>query len=237
MREIRCEFLACLILVAVQVPVCAQSTGSVPASAPPSSSSPDPHSVELERKLEAISSALAVTHQQLEQSQQEMEQLRQELVQIRKQLALSQSVQAESSSSASTVDAATTAAAIEDLKEQQQTTEAQVKVHDQTKVESSSKYPLRVTGLILFNSFVNRGSVDNVDLPEAALSNQNNTTGNRERTAEAYVRPSSDLKDLGRRSLVQGPLLMSIWISSVALPIAAMRPLPEQSACGPRASI
>ena len=51
-------------------------------------------------------------------------------------------------------------------------------MHDQTKVESSSKYPLRVTGLILFNSFINRGIVDNIDLPEAALSNQNNTTGN-----------------------------------------------------------
>src|ERR1700738_5130316 len=152
MKDIRCEILTCLILVAVQVPVCAQSTGSVPASAPPSSSTADTHSIELERKLEAISSALAVTHQQLEQSQQEMEQLRQELVQIRKQLALSQSVQAESSSSASTADAAkATAAAIEDLQERQQTTEAQVKVHDQTKVESSSKYPLRVSGLILFN--------------------------------------------------------------------------------------
>jgi hypothetical protein len=35
-----------------------------------------------------------------------------------------------------------------------------------------------VTGLLLFNSFINRGSVDNIDLPEAALSNQNNTTSN-----------------------------------------------------------
>jgi TolA-binding protein len=179
MKDIRCELLTCLILVAVQIPLCAQSTDSVPASASPSSSAADTHSVELERKLEAISSALAVTHQQLEQSQQEMEQLRQELVQIKKQLALSQVVPDQSSSSVDAGNAAkTTAASIEDLQERQQTTEAQVKVHDQTKVESSSKYPLHVTGLILFNSFVNRGNVDNIDLPEAALSNQNNTTGN-----------------------------------------------------------
>jgi uncharacterized membrane protein len=144
-----------------------------------SSSSQDPHSVELERKLEAISSALAVTHQQLQQSQEEMEQLREELAQIKKLLASTQSGAGESSSSGSALDAAkATATTIEDLQEQQQTTEAQVKVHDQTKVESSSKYPLHVTGLVLFNSFINRGSVDNIDLPEAAISNQNNTTGN-----------------------------------------------------------
>jgi hypothetical protein len=179
MRDIRCEFLACLMLIAVQTSLHAQSSASIHASAPPSSSSPDPHSVELERKLEAISSALAVTHQQLEQSQQEIEQLRDELAQIKRLLAATQSGSVESSSSGSAVDTAkATAAAIEDLQERQQITEAQVKVHDQTKVESSSKYPLQVSGLILFNSFVNRGSVDNIDLPEAALNNQNNTTGN-----------------------------------------------------------
>jgi hypothetical protein len=179
MRDIRHELLACLIVIAAQASLHAQSPGSIPVSAPPSSSAPDTHSVELERKLEAISSALAVTHQQLEQSQQEMEQLREELTEIKKLLAATQSGAVESSSSGNSVDAARgTAAAIEALQEEQQTIEAQVKVHDQTKVESSSKYPLRITGLILFNSFVNRGSVDNIDLPEAALNNQNNTTGN-----------------------------------------------------------
>jgi hypothetical protein len=179
MRDIHRELLTCLILIAVQTSLHAQSPGSIPVSAPTSSSTSDTRSVELEGKLEAISSALAVTHQQLEQSQQEMEQLREELAQIKKLLAATQSGSVESSSSGSPVDAAkATAAAIEALQEQQQTIEAQVKVHDQTKVESSSKYPLHVTGLLLFNSFVNRGRVDNIDLPEVALNNQSNTTGN-----------------------------------------------------------
>src|SRR5258705_6582946 len=176
MRDIRRELLTCLILIAAQASLHAQSPGSRPASSVPSFSTPDAHSVELERKLEAISSALAVTHQQLEQSQQEMEQLREELAQIKKLLAATHSGAVQSTGNS--VDAAKTAAAIEALQEEQQTIEAQVKVHDQTKVESSSKYPLHVTGLLLFNSFVNRGSVDNIDLPEAALSGQNNTTGN-----------------------------------------------------------
>src|SRR6266851_4992448 len=118
MRDTRRELLTCLILIAVQASLHAQSPGSIPASAPPSSSTSDTHSVELERKLEAISSALAVTHQQLEQSQQEMEQLREELAQIKKLLAAPQSQSAESSSSGSPVDAAkATAAAIEPLPE------------------------------------------------------------------------------------------------------------------------
>jgi hypothetical protein len=178
MRDICCELLTCLILIAVQA-LHAQSPGSIPASAPSSFSTPDSHSIELERKLEAISSDLAVTHQQLEQSQQEMEQLRQELAQIKKLLATTQPAAVESPDPGGPVDTAkATAAAIEDLRERQQTTEAQVKLHDQTKVESGSKYPLHVTGLVLFNFFFNRGNVDNIDVPEAALSNQNNTTGN-----------------------------------------------------------
>ena len=178
MTGIRCGLLTCLVLTAVQRPLYAQSTLSVP-SVPSSSPTPDAHSVELEQKLETISSALAATHQQLQQSQQEIEQLREELAQIRRQLALVQAVPAESSSTGNAIDTAKdAAAAIEALKEQQQTLEAQVKLHDQTKVESSSKYPLRVSGLILFNSFINRGTVDNTDLPEVALNNQANTTGN-----------------------------------------------------------
>jgi hypothetical protein len=179
MRYIHRKLLTCLILMATQAALRAQSPSATPVSGAESSSTPDSHSVALEQKLEAISSALAVTHQQLEQSQREMEELRGELAQIKKLLAATQSGTAASSTPENPIDAAkSTAATIEALKEEQQTIEAQVKVHDQIKVESSSKYPLRVTGLLLFNSFINRGSVDNIDLPEAALSGQNNTTGN-----------------------------------------------------------
>src|ERR1700692_4543459 len=115
MRDIRHELLACLILIAAQASLHAQSPSSIPVSAPPSSSAPDTHSVELERKLEAISSPLAITHQQLEQSQQEMEQLREELAEIKKLLAATQSGSAESSSLGGAVNLArATASAIED---------------------------------------------------------------------------------------------------------------------------
>lgn len=175
MRDIRYHLVAYLVLTSTQL-LHAQST-AVPESSSPSVT--DKHSVELERKLEAVSEALAVTHEQLIQTQQEMKQLREELVDIKKQLASTPLVPAEQSGSTNVAaDAMTTAAAIEDLKERQETAEAQIKVHDQTKIESSSKYPIRVTGLVLFNSFVNLGVVDNLDLPTAALSTQANTTSN-----------------------------------------------------------
>ena len=178
MIDIRCGLLTGLVLAAVQTTLVAQSTMPVPSTSSSSSES-EAHSVELEQKLEAISSALVATHQQLQQSQQEIEQLREELAQIKKQLALNQPVPAESSATGGTVNGAqATAATIEGLQEQQQTLQAQVKLHEQTKVESSSKYAVRVSGLILFNSFINRGTVDNIDLPEVALSSQGNTTGN-----------------------------------------------------------
>jgi TolA-binding protein len=176
MRNICCEFLGYLMLAAVQVSLHAQTVPSTSTSAPTVSAA-DTHSIELERKLEAISSALAETRQQLDQSRQEIEQLRQEVVQMKKQFASAQPATAQPSNPGNTADAAkTTAAAIEDLQERQQMMAAQIKVHDQTKVESSSKYPLHVTGLILFNSFINRGNVDNIDLPEAAVNSQSYMT-------------------------------------------------------------
>jgi len=55
------------------------------------------------------------------------------------------------------------------LSEDQEVLAAEVRQHEQTKVESESKFPLRITGLILFNTFVNQGVVDQIDLPTSAL--------------------------------------------------------------------
>ncbi len=171
MREPRSLLIICLALVATQAPLHAQSTESPRATASSPSSTTSAESVDLQQKLEAISAALVTTHQQLEQSQKEIEELREQLALIKKQLASAQPGPAQPSNPTDDAGSAkTTAAAIEDLQERQQTLEAQVKLHEQTKVESESKYPIRVTGLILFNSFINRGIVDNIDLPEAALA-------------------------------------------------------------------
>jgi len=45
---------------------------------------------------------------------------------------------------------------------------AKLNEHYQTKVESASKYRVRLSGIALFNAFANRGAVDNLDFPSLA---------------------------------------------------------------------
>jgi hypothetical protein len=54
------------------------------------------------------------------------------------------------------------------LQENQQMADAKIAEQSQTKVESSSKYRLRLSGILLFNLFDNRGNVDSVDFPQLA---------------------------------------------------------------------
>jgi hypothetical protein len=54
------------------------------------------------------------------------------------------------------------------LEEEQQLLNGKVNEQYQTKVESASKYRVRLTGIALFNLFSNQGTVDNMDVPELA---------------------------------------------------------------------
>ena len=60
------------------------------------------------------------------------------------------------------------------LEEDQQVMEGKINDQYQTKVESGSKYRLRLSGIVLLNLFENRGTVDNLDFPEVAESMQAN---------------------------------------------------------------
>jgi hypothetical protein len=162
MRDLKHSFFIYLLLGIMPVSLQAQLNASP---------TPDTRELQLEQKLNVISSDLSSTREQLKQSQQQIKELQEELIEIRKQLAgTREAVITPLPGSAEAMDLARKSAAdIEDLQERQQAVEAQVKVHEQTKVESNSKYSLHVTGLILFNAFENRGNVDNIDLPAIAL--------------------------------------------------------------------
>lgn len=62
-----------------------------------------------------------------------------------------------------------TAHAIADLREDQSVTDSRVATLYQTKVESGSKYRVRLSGLALFNTFMNRGTVNTTSVPNLAL--------------------------------------------------------------------
>jgi hypothetical protein len=59
--------------------------------------------------------------------------------------------------------------AVEQIKTDQEVTQSEVKTLQQVKVESNSKYQVALTGLVLFNSYVVDGSVDNPALPLIAI--------------------------------------------------------------------
>ena len=59
----------------------------------------------------------------------------------------------------------TTEERISRLEENQQLADSKIAEQSQTKVESGSKYRLRLTGLVLLNMFENRGTVENLDFP------------------------------------------------------------------------
>jgi hypothetical protein len=162
MRDLTCTFLLCTI-VSGSAAIDARAQAS-PSIAPTQSGAPGS---EVELKLEAISNALTTTRQQLDQSQQQIIQLQAELAEVKRQLG-SQTASAAPSGQADPDPLQASSSSSQQTEERLQTLDAQVKVHDQIKVESASKYPVRLTGLILFNGFMNLGSVDNIDLPSIA---------------------------------------------------------------------
>lgn len=72
------------------------------------------------------------------------------------------------STSGATATAQSTDDRIAQLEEDMAVANARIKEQNQTKVESSSKYRVRLSGLALFNLFANRGMVDNQDVPQIA---------------------------------------------------------------------
>lgn len=62
----------------------------------------------------------------------------------------------------------TTDERISKLEETQQLADSKIAEQSQTKVESGSKYRVRLSGIILFNMYGNRGTVENVDIPQLA---------------------------------------------------------------------
>ena len=103
---------------------------------------------------------LGEMRQELKESRQEVEELKKEVTELKEEVASGQG-------NASGVKSLETA--IDELRDDQTVVQSQVKTLDQTKVGTESRYPLRLTGMILLNSYVVDGAVDNPVLPSIAL--------------------------------------------------------------------
>ena len=138
----------------------------------------------LSQQIQKLTDSMARTQAQLEQSQRQLDEMRRQLTALQLQLAQSGSSAAAPSSSAPTPASSSsktqsspgeTTAAIQDLRERQAMQESQIATHEQTKVESESKYPVKITGLLLLNGFVNTKAVDMAATPTVALPGSGST--------------------------------------------------------------
>lgn len=136
----------------------------------------------LSQQIQKLTDAMEKTQVQLEQSQRQLNELQRELNELRQQMppnqatAIPPSPSATPAASSHTGDAAQDiASAIRDVRERQTMQESQIATHEQTKVETESKYPLKITGLLLLTGFVNTGAVDMPATPTVALPGSGST--------------------------------------------------------------
>ncbi len=106
---------------------------------------------------------------------------RQETEELRHELELTRSQIATASDSAESVTTAindtTPQSKLDKLDDQYSLLAGKVDDQYQTKVESWSKYRVRLSGIVLFNLFSNGGTVDNADIPALAFPNPPGSSG------------------------------------------------------------
>jgi hypothetical protein len=162
LRSVLSALLFVITLLGCQRQILRAQTAIKASQEPPAQES-------LVEQIQKLNDAMTRTQAQLEQSQRDMEEMRRQLAALRQKMANAPS---EASSSTSPAQAA---AAIDDLRERQAIAETQIATQEQTKVESASKYPVKLSGLLLFNGFVNTRQVDMAATPTLALSGPGST--------------------------------------------------------------
>jgi hypothetical protein len=110
-----------------------------------------------------LSQDLQRTRAELADSQRQIEELRRSLEDLRKQVEGARSAKA--TPAPAPASEPTVAAADQDPS----FLASKIAEMHQDKVESASKYPVKISGLVLFNSYWNKGIVDIQDLPNLAL--------------------------------------------------------------------
>jgi len=147
------------------------------ADTQPTSISP----AELREQIQELSSALRLMRTEVSEARAELIQLRQDLQNTREQLLAIKGEQAptytQAKAPAAPLPPPTVSheaegpqldTRVSKIEEEQQLLGAKVDDQYQTKVESGSKYRVRLSGMALFNAFTTRGASNNFDLPDYA---------------------------------------------------------------------
>jgi len=158
------------------------SSQQPPASNAAQANAPADALHDLEAQIRELSSSLREMHAEMERSRAEAVELRQELQDTREQVSALKNEMSDSRINAptQTVDSAIKGQGvgsgasqqvdqrIAKVEEEQQLLGAKIEDQYQTKVESGSKYRVKLSGMVLLNLFSSRGGADNLDLPTRA---------------------------------------------------------------------
>jgi len=121
---------------------------------------------QLREQIQELRSAVSEVKSEAAQYRAETQELRRELESMRTNTNAPQNSPAENYSAATTSNSDTSTEQRDSaVEENTQVTQSELRTLYQTKVESASKYRVRLSGLVLLNLFHNRGSVDNLDVP------------------------------------------------------------------------
>jgi hypothetical protein len=126
-------------------------------------------------RVQRLNAAMAKTEAQLKESERELDEMRQELSELQQQMAgnapatqPSAPPPADPPSVASQQSSGSSDATIADIRERQTLEESEIATLAQSKVESASKYPVKITGMLLMNGFKNTSAVDLAANPSVA---------------------------------------------------------------------
>lgn len=133
-----------------------------------------------EEMVQRLTVAVSQAQQQISDYQQQLQSLQDQLAALQRQMALernsSASINVPQTSVAENVTTPVSPTpTLQDLGERQAMEESQIATHELSKVETASKFPLRVSGLVLFNAFVNTRQVDSAADPSYVLSGGGST--------------------------------------------------------------
>jgi hypothetical protein len=150
-------FLAALLL---------SSATAIAQESPASKSVEDPELAdsvrELRQQVQELRAAVAEIKAEASQYRAESEELRKALRKLQA-----------TSGNETTAEAALAPASVEQrltsIEENTQLLQSEVRTQYQTKVESASKYRMRLSGMVLLNVFSNHGGLDNMDFPTWAI--------------------------------------------------------------------
>jgi len=182
--------LSCCLLACVSAASAQESSPPADSTQPSSNSTAEVQALttallELKSQLKSLNEQMLELRIEQERSREEARELRKRLETLQARGATPESVSSYSGSPAgsSAVQSAASgnapapsAAQAESsdrnskMEENVEFLDAKINEQDQTKVESGSKYRLRLSGIVLLNLFENRGGVDNLDFPELAMS-------------------------------------------------------------------